>query len=410
MQGSLTANPVLLRLRQWWQDPSIRVPVLLFAAARLLTLGIGVMALQAGPIHNPYASDPIYLASLQGRQFNGPLYSLIEPWHRWDTGWYMKVALQGYAPDDGTIIFAPLYPALMKITGAIVGDVLLGGLLVSSVACLAFLLIFYRLARRETGSDAAAQNTLLALLAFPTAFYLLSAYTEGTLLAFTAGALFAAQHRRWWIAALLAAAAALTRLQGWVLFFPLGWLALIEAPRFWQAADIPWSHRLRMAIPRLAAVGAGPLASLAFFVFISVSNLGSIGDAYENPWGMMVRPPWAAVIDVFTRITAGATQFTEVTNLIALVFIVVMALWSVRVLPFVYHLYIWPTLVLILLRYYPLYLLNGTMRYVLDFFPVFIPLGLWLRSHPRMGGVLIVVGVILQSFLLFLFARWMWIA
>src|SRR5437762_2130602 len=135
MQNSLSANSPLLTLQRWWLDPSIRFPVLIFVAARILTLVIGVTAVQIGPVHNPYASDPIFLASLEGRHLQGPLNTLVEPWHRWDSGWYMKIALYGYAADDGTIIFAPLYPALVAVAGALVGDALLGGLLVSSVAC-----------------------------------------------------------------------------------------------------------------------------------------------------------------------------------------------------------------------------------------------------------------------------------
>ncbi len=408
MQNSLTANRAILTLQRWWAEPSIRFPVLIFVAARFLTLIIGVAALQLGPVQNKFAAHPIYLASLQGRHLQGPLNTLIEPWHRWDTGWYMTIALRGYSPDDGTIIFAPLYPALIAVAGAVVGDVLLGGLLVSSVACLAFLFVLYRLARQTTGSDSAAQSALLALVAFPTAFYLLAVYTESVFLVFTAGALLAALDRRWWLAAILAAAAAFTRLQGWVLFFPIGWLAFAQAPRFWQG--LAWRERVRQSIPRLAAVGAGPLAALAFFGFLWLFNLGSIGDAYEKYWQLVVRPPWSPVIDVIGKIAAGTAQFTEITNFAALVFIVVVALASLRVLPVVYHLYIWPTLILILLRYYPQYLLNGTLRYVLDFFPLFITLGIGLSAHRRVGAALLAIGLILQVFMLFLFARWMWIA
>src|SRR5439155_7967636 len=107
---------------------------------------------------------------------------------------------------------------------------------------------------------------------------------------------------------------------------------------------------------------------------------------------------------------SGTAQFPEYTNFIALIFIVVGVLLSLRVLPVVYHFYIWPTLFLILLRYYPQYLLNGTMRYVLDFFPIFITLGIGLAKHRRIGVALLAVGMVLQVFLLFLFARWGWIA
>jgi hypothetical protein len=342
-------------LQGWWKFPSIRIPVLIFIAARFLTLVVGATAVQLGPVHNPYASGPIFLASMQARQPLGLISILVDPWHRGDTGWYLKIAEQGYAAGDGSIIFAPLYPALMAATGLIVGDKLLGGLLVSSIACLAFLVILYQLALRETGSDQIAWNALLALAAFPTAFYLLAGYTEATFMAFAAGALLAARDKRWWMVVPLAICASLTRLQGWILFFPIGWLAFANPPRFWLAQDIGWIARLRQAVPRLAATAAGPLASLSFMLYTSLSGLGSISDAYtKDPWRLLIRPPWSVVIDAISRVVAGQAGLTEIAGLAALAIIVAFALASLRVLPVFYHLYLWPTLVFILLRYYPL--------------------------------------------------------
>ncbi len=398
------------RWRQRWQDPSIRIPILIFIAVRLLTLIVGSTALRLGPVYNPYANATIFRESLRARQLNGPFSGLLDPWQRWDTGWYMKIGLEGYAADDGSIIFTPLYPVLMAVAGAPFGDLLAGGLLVSSVTCLGYLIVLYRLARRETGSNQAAQMTLYALIAFPTAFYLMAAYTESTFLFFTASALLASRDRRWWLAGLLAACATLTRLQGFVLFLPIGWAAFVEAPRFWRAAEVRWPERIRQAIPRLAAVGAGPLAAAAYYLYLVLAHLGSLGDAYERDWGMLVRPPWVVVIDVIGKVLSGHAAFTEVAGLVALMLIVGFCLLSLRTLPVFYHLYLWPTLILILLRYYPLYLLNGTLRYVLDFFPIFITIGLLLNRYRVLRVAWIGAGAILQMFLLFLFARWMWIS
>jgi hypothetical protein len=262
----------------------------------------------------------------------------------------------------------------------------------------------------EIGKDSVASNTLFALVTFPTTFYLLAAYTESTFLVFVAGALLASRHRQWVLAGLLAAAATLTRPQGFVLFFPIGWLAFVEQPRFWQAQGISWWKRTRQAIPRLFAIGMGPLMVLVFFGYLSLSGLGSIGDAYEKYWAMVVRPPWSSVIDVIGRILAGTATFTEISGLVALIFIVVLMLASLRVLPVIYHLYMWPTLILILLRYYTPTLLNGTMRYVLDFFPIFITVAIFFVCHPRLRPLWFVPGVLLQIIMLYLFVCWQWIA
>ncbi|MEP7286491.1 MAG: hypothetical protein ABI947_12055 [Chloroflexota bacterium] len=395
-------------LRRWWKSPAIRIPVLIFVTARFLTLIIGVTAVQLGPVYNPYVSDKIFVESLEARQPSSFLAPLIDPWHRWDTGWYLKVAVKGYSADDGSVIFAPLYPALSAAVGVVVGDTLLGALIVSSIACLAFLLILYQLAQLETHSERVASTTLLALIAFPTAFYLLAGYTESPFLAFVAGTLLAARQRRWWIVTVLAALATLTRIQGSLLIFPIAWLAFVDTPRFWQG--ITWRERIRQSIPRLAAMGSGPLMALCFFGYLWLEKLGTVSAAYEKYWALEVRAPWESVIDVIGRIVAGHASATEIMGLVALVIIVVLAVASLRVLPFAYQCYMWPTLALILMRYYTPTLLNGTMRYVLDFFPIFITAAVFLARHPRWRLVWISVGVVLQLFMVFLFARWMWIA
>src|SRR5260221_8440688 len=184
---NLAIDPRENAVRRWWRNPANRIPVLVFVTARLLTLIAGIVAVQSGPIRNQFASDPIFVQSMEARQLDNPLTFLVEPWHRWDTGWYMKIAVKGYDANDGSIIFAPLYPALMATLGKFVGDTLLAGLLISSAACLIFLLIFYRITFLETGSNSAAQSTLFAFMAFPTAFYLMAGYTESTFLVFVAG-------------------------------------------------------------------------------------------------------------------------------------------------------------------------------------------------------------------------------
>src|SRR5258706_3917016 len=290
---------------RWWSDASIRVPILVFTAARILTLVFAAASLRIGPVHNAFANDPIFLASLQARQYDNPLTFLIEPWHRWDTGWYLKLATRGYDSNDGSVIFAPFYPGLMGIVDNFVGDTLLAGLLISSVACAIFLIALYKLVMLDMGKEALGRNTLVALMTFPTAFYLMAAYTESTFMVFIAGALLASRHRRWVLAGVWSAAATLTRVQGCVLFFPIGWLAFVEGPRFWQAQGISWWQKLRQAIPRLFAIGMGPLMVLIFFGILSFSGLVSITDAYANYWAMVVRPPWSPIIDLIGQIMAG---------------------------------------------------------------------------------------------------------
>jgi Gpi18-like mannosyltransferase len=404
-------NPIVQRWTRFWGDPGVQFVTLIFLTARILTLIVAVWAMQLGPVTNLFEQHPIFVQSLATRNLTAPFTSLIEPWHRWDTGWYMKVAGFGYSATDGSIIFAPLYPLSMSIFGAPFHDTLMGGLIVSSIACYIALILLYKLAKQETGRDDAARTAIVALMAFPAAFYLMAGYTESLFLALVLGTIVSARNQRWWLAGVLAIFASLTRLQGWVLFFPIGWWAFLQAPRFWLDTAIPLRDRILKAIPRLFAMGMGPFTTLVFTLGVAAVGLGNISDAYDNAqWGVLIRPPWVSVIDVMGRMIHGTAQSTEVADFIALLIILIFSLAALRILPAPYHIYSGVTLVLVLMRYYTPTLLNGTLRYVLDFFPIFITLGVLLARRPLWRAVWIGTGIFFQLVFLLAFARWMWVA
>src|SRR5689334_6316729 len=85
-----------------------------------------------------------------------PLHDmLVAPWQRWDTIWYSKIAVEGYAPDLRAV-FPPLYPLLMRVVGGLIGgNVVAAGLVISSIATLASFILLYRLGRELFDADTA---------------------------------------------------------------------------------------------------------------------------------------------------------------------------------------------------------------------------------------------------------------
>src|SRR6478672_3144145 len=91
--------------------------------------------------------------------------AVIAPWQRWDTIWYSKIAVEGYAA-DARAVFPPLYPFLMRVVGGLTdGNVVAAGLVISSLAALASFILLYQLGR-ELLDEAAARRTCLFLAAF----------------------------------------------------------------------------------------------------------------------------------------------------------------------------------------------------------------------------------------------------
>lgn len=149
---------------------------------------------------------------------------LLDGWVRWDSGWYVTIAREGYraAPNGGesTLGFFPLYPAASALAALPLRPLLptdealsLGALLVSNGCLLAALAGLRRLAARRL-EPAAVDRALWLLCLFPFSFFLSAAYSESLFLALSVGAFVAADDERWTLAAALASLAVLTRIPG----------------------------------------------------------------------------------------------------------------------------------------------------------------------------------------------------
>ena len=406
LHSHVIEHPHPVRITHWWRTDNFLVPLAVFIAIRLLTIVSVQVAVAVSPVQNPFATHHIFADSLNYIHSTGLIRDIIEPWHRWDTGWYVRIAGAGYAPDDGSITFMPMYPGLVAVVGSLVGDMLLGSLIVSNTACLIVLILLYHLIRVELKSRIRARYTLFALASFPTAFFLLAGYTESTFLAFAIGAWLAARRQRWWLTAVLVACAALTLMQACVFALPIAWMVFREFSLSGSTRRERWTQ----IAGRLAAVASGPVMVVLYNLVIGWGGLGNITDAYARVFGWRFTSPWAGINGMITHILAGQASGFDLGQLAALIFVIVLSFATLRLLPFVYQLYLWPTLIFILMPYTSRHFLIGMMRYALYFFPIFPVIGTLMVKYPRLRPVIISSGVLLQCILLVSFVHWVWIA
>src|SRR5688500_17283128 len=192
--------------------------------------------------------------------------SAVTSWETGDALWYLRIASGGYATDDGSGAFFPLYPMLVRVVGELTGGRwLLAAFVVSNVALVAALVLLHRLTALEW-SEEVARRAVVLLCVFPTGFFLLAPYTESLFLALALGCLYAARTRRWALAALLGFLAALTRSPGFLLALPL----LVEAGLQWRVSR-SW-RQLVAGAGAAAATVAGLLAYLGYW------------QVYESDW------------------------------------------------------------------------------------------------------------------------------
>jgi hypothetical protein len=404
----ITRTMLRTQLLHLQADPALRTAIMLFTIARLVTAVVasGIVKLDTP---QDWYDRPVYDIHNAVFTTQGPLRPWLEPWYRWDTGWYLLIAHEGYHADNGSIAFPPLYPLLIRALAPLTGgDYLIAALLISNLFCVAALVLLYRLVALEHG-DQVARRSVIFLVSFPTAFYLVAGYTESLFLALAIGAILAARQRRYLLAGLLALLASLSRLQGWALAVPLAYIVYVEPGDLRRIARQPVT-----LARRLPAAAGGVLGTGLYLAGMQLGGLGSPSQALEAHWHIQVTMPWITLYRAAQVVANGTVNPTDAFNIGAFLLVVMVGLAAIKRLKPPHSLYLWITLGFILTRYYPKYQLQSLPRYALSLFPLFITLALLLdRPTPagraaRIGYV--VLGCMLQAVLLALFSAWRWVA
>ena len=331
------------------------------------------------------------LEVLDGR----PWTLIFSVWQRWDALWYQKIATEGYHAGNNTAAFFPLYPLLSRIASLpFLGNVVLGELAVTSVACIAAFVLLYRLTRVEVGRRAAIMTLLLVALS-PVGFFLLAPYTEALFLATTLASFWFARERHPWLAGIAGAAAGLTRLQGGLLLFPLGYLA-------WR--DLRAGTLAPRNAPAWVLPAVGVFLALAY-PRVVVGETGSPFDL-QQAWAARLAPPWESIGDALVHIARTGDPI-EVLNLLSVVGLTVIALYGFRRLPLEYGLYGLASLALLWLRDTEnLSPLMNAARFSLVIFPCFMIGAQLLRSRRVLAAGFLIISAAIQIALFVYWVRW----
>jgi len=400
--------------RAFWKKEWTTILVL-FLFFRLLYSLLGVLE-ASGPDPEPLSGGPVYEAAATLLKQDAVSHALVNVWFRWDTVWYLKIAAFGYSSQDGTLAFMPLYPWLVRGLGALTGNYLLAALVISNLACLAALILFYEVALGEVrNNDIALWGTFL-LASFPTAFFLFAAYTDSLFLALVLSAWLFARRANWLAAGLLAALATLCRLQGALLsivFLASYCFNANGANRL--IARIKTKKNSRHSLIRviraksfLLALFLPALTFAAYTLWLRLTGFGSIPATLETHWGIRTVAPWTGFGLFLQRLFGGQRVFIDYVDLtLFLVMLVLLVIGLFRLDPAL-SLYNFLTLALFFMRGTPPHLLDSFSRYFLTLFPAFIIIGM-LRDR-LLRIVLWSVSIGLQIFLVMGFLDWRWIA
>ncbi|MDX2004735.1 MAG: mannosyltransferase family protein [Meiothermus sp.] len=383
----MSPNPLIVGVRRFWAEwgPAAEV----FLLTRLPLLGLAFLA----EVAIPGREGPGFYHLAPGNIW-------LDVWARWDSGFYIEIARQGYSyylGEPASVAFFPLYPLLIQLLGAAVGSPLLAGVLLSNLCFALALGVLWRLCVLELGR-AAARRALFYLAAFPTAFFYSAVYTESLFLLLSLLVFYHARRGNWAWATLFCALASSSRIVGFllVLVLVLEYLRVSPGVRGWPAllgmgllgGSGLWSYMIF-----LWARFGDPLAFWTVQVSFNRENLGPLAAIWrdlrpllEQNW--LTGPVgWNVPLDL---LAAGAG------------FALGVVAW--RRLGASYGVYCILSLLI------PLWSGTGSLsRYVVVLFPLFMILGLWGRRS-SLDAALRIVLPLMMGLLLALFVNWYFVA
>jgi hypothetical protein len=378
-------------LRALAAAPGVRQVLPIFLSTRTAALLAGLLAVALFGFRDGNAPWRVY----QHELLNLPA--------RWDTGWYIGIATEGYrwqpsrASVQQNIAFFPAYPMLMRYGALFLArEVMWTGVLISWAAFFGALVYLYRFTR-ERFDDERARATVALIACYPFALFFSTAYTEALFLLTLVGACYHFERDELWKAGAWGLLAGLTRPNGCLLSVVLACIAM----RPWWPLRRPSGREWATLARRLGVAALPGVGMLLYSAFIYSLTGHPLRWAAQNAaWGrvyrgldMFVADQAGVLNDAMSTISASPT--IDAMQLIAVLFVLI-TVWPVfRRLGFAYA-------VMILVNVIPPLLMGGVLsmgRVTSVLFPSFLWLALVIapRHLPSVAITLAMVQAVFAA-------------
>lgn len=397
----------------WWASPDTKVVLPIHVSTRLGVLLVGFLGVQL----IGFPPEAVNRWTIYGN-------ALLDLPARWDTGWYLTIASEGYTYLPGApsaqqqnIAFFPAFPLSMRYVAVLFGrQTLWTGVGISLVAFFFALTYFLRLARSLLKNEEQAVTAVMLLAAYPFAVFFSAAYTESLFLLTLLGAVYHFHAQQWWRSAIWGVLCGLTRPNGALLSVVL---ALMVMAPLWAAegadgAENPRRRRWimpaggwRPIILRMLVAAMPGFGMLAFSAFIYRLTGNPFAWTAQNvAWGRVYRSLDSVVTDRVDFIAANGWYNYVSTQTIDLFYLVAVLLALAAVWP-VYRRFGIGFAALILITILPPMSAGGLLsmgRVTSILFPVFLWMGGAVPARHRYAWIGLFAG--LQGFVAVMFFTW----
>ena len=389
----------------WWRSPDTRTVLPIHLVSRFGVLAVGFLAVLL--IGFPPE------ATTRWRIYSNDLLDLPA---RWDTGWYLGIAMEGYRFDPNAradyqqnIAFFPAFPMSMRYLSVVLGrQPLWTGVAISLVSFFVALTYFLRLARSLLKDEDKAVTAVMLFAAYPFAVFFSAAYTEGLFLLTLMGAVYHFHRGQLGRAAFWGFLCGLTRPNGALLSIVLAIMAI--AP-MWDAVRwrpiLPPPQGWRAIVTRVLVAGAPGYGMLAFSAFIYRMTGNPFMWTMQNAaWGRVYRSLDSIVSDRVDFITSNGVYTYASTQTIDLFYSLAVLLALAAIWP-VYRRFGLAFAVFILITILPPMSAGGLLsmgRVTSTLFPVFLWMGAAVPARHRTAWIALFA--MLQGFVAVMFFTW----
>lgn len=396
---------VVTSVSGWWRAADTKVVLPIHLASRLGVLAVGFLAV----LLIGFPPEAAHTWRIYSNEF-------LDLPGRWDTGWYLTIATDGYkyfpnAASDfqQNIAFFPAFPMTMRYLSVVLGrQPLWTGVGISILSFYLALTYFLRLARSLLKDEDQAITAVTLLAAYPFAVFFSAAYTEGLFLLTLLGAVYHFHQNQLVRASLWGFVCGLTRPNGSLLSIVLGLMAV--AP-MWDAMRwrpiLPPPPGWRAIAQRTFAAASPGFGMLAFSAFIYRLTGNPFMWTIQNAaWGRNYRSLDSIVSDRYGFIANNGLYNYASTQTIDMFYSLAVLLALAAVWP-VYRRWGLPFAIFILITILPPMSAGGLLsmgRVTSILFPVFLWMG--AAVPPRHRGAWIVTFALLQAFVAVMFFTW----
>lgn len=343
----------------------------------------------------------------------------LDVWARWDSGFYLRIAEQGYVfvvGQQSSVAFFPVYPILINVLAPLFnGSTLAAGVLVSNACLLGALIFLYRITKLEFNDIGTATRAVFYIAAFPTAFFFSAVYTESTFLFFSVATLYFARRQLWFWAMFFGVICSAARIVGFLICL----VVILEWMRAhgWTLGGIlraqAWRNLfagIRRDWPSLIAISLIPAGLFSYMVFL----YRQFGDPVafsttQSAWGRKSIGILGAIMRDFGGIATndfmhGRVWYQTILNITAFFVVVLVSIAIWKRLGTSYALY---SLISVAI---PMTSGSGSMsRYALVVFPVFMMLAHWGR-RAWLDRILMIGFSVVLGLLTTIFVNWIFVA